>query len=257
MQGWSGRAIDPSMGQEGMNTEGAQAPRPGPAQEAAWGAATPREAMGPARLTVLAAVLLYLILPEGLTLGAALKGGVTIAEAALLFPLTRAAPRLRPDGQDWVRSAAVALIAVVNLANALSLVLLVDALLHGRNNLGHVHLDGPTLILAAVEIWLTNVLVCGLWYWEFDQGGRAARRGPRRREPDFLVPQMATLAYAPAPWTPGVVDDLSVAVTNATAFSPTDTLPLTPWAEALMLVQSLISLLIIALVAARAVNILT
>ncbi len=225
-------------------------------RDAAWGAPAHGEATWPARLAVLAAVLLYLILPEGLTLGASLKWGVTIAEVALLIPLTVAAPRMRPEARSWVRPAAVVLIAVVNLANAISLVLLVDALLHGRSKLGHVHLDGPTLIKAAIEIWLTNVIVFGLWYWELDRGGPGARRGPWRRAPDFLFPQMVTPACTPQPWAPGFVDYLYVAFTNATAFSPTDTMPLTPWAKALMLVQSLISLLTIALVAARAVNIL-
>jgi len=223
---------------------------------AAWGAPARREATWPARLAVLAAVALYLILPEGLTLGAALKWGVTIAEVALLIPLTIAAPRLPPEARRWVRPAAVALIAVVNLANALSLVLLVDALLHGRSNLGRVHLTGSELILAAIEIWLTNVIVFGLWYWELDRGGPGARRGPWHRAPDFLFPQMTTPACSPGPWAPGFVDYLYVAFTNAAAFSPTDTMPLTPWAKTLMTVQSLISLLTIALVAARAVNIL-
>jgi len=235
-----------------------QQPIPLPADErdAAWGEPAYGEATWPARLAVLAAVLLYLILPEGLTLGAALKWGMTIAEVALLIPLTVAAPRTRPEARGWVRPVAVALIAVVNLANALSLVLLVDALLHGRSNLGHVHLDGPTLIKSAIEIWLTNVIVFGLWYWELDRGGPGARRGVRHRAPDFLFPQMVTPACTAGSWSPGFVDYLYVAFTNATAFSPTDSMPLTPWAKTLMLVQSLISLLTIALVAARAVNIL-
>ncbi len=233
-------------------------PIPIPADEgdAAWGAPARGEALWPARLAVLATVLLYIALPEGLTLGIALKWGVTIVEAALLIPLAVAAPRMRPEARNWVRPASVALIAVVNLVNALSLVFLVDALLHGKSNLGHVRLTGPTLILAAIEIWLTNVIVFGLWYWELDRGGPGARRDVRHREPDFLFPQMVTPASTAGPWSPDFVDYLYVAFTNATAFSPTDTMPLTPWAKGLMTVQSLISLLTLALVAARAVNIL-
>jgi len=228
-----------------------------PTEEAAWGAPAPGQALWPARLAVLAAVLLYIVLPEGLTLGAAVKWLVTILEAALLIPLTIAAPRMRPDARGWVRPAVIALVAVVNLANVLSLVLFVDALLHGKSNLGHVKLDGPTLILSAIEIWLTNVIVFGLWYWELDRGGPIARRDRRHREPDFLFPQMITPRCTPGLWAPGFVDYLYLAFTNAAAFSPTDTMPLTPWAKALMTVQSLISLLTLALVAARAVNILT
>ena len=238
-----------------MTTDRRPSPIPSSA-EAAWGAPAPGQALWPARLAVVAAVVLYITLPEGLTLGAALKWIVTILEAALLIPLTVAAPRLQPDARGWVRPAVIGLIAVVNLVNALSLILLVDALLHGKSNLGHVHLDGRSLILAAIEIWLTNVIVFGLWYWELDRGGPGARRRPDHREPDFLFPQMVTPGVTPEPWAPGFVDYLYVAVTNATAFSPTDTMPLTPWAKTLTLVQSLISLLTIALVAARAVNIL-
>jgi len=228
-----------------------------PPEDAAWGAPAEREALWPARLAVLATVLLYTTLPEGLTLGAAPKWSVAIGEAALLIPLTIAAPRMASGLRRWVRPAAIASIAVVNLANVLSLVLLVDALLHGRSNLGRVHLDGPTLILAAIETWLTNVLVFGLWYWELDRGGPGPRSRPDHREPDFLFPQMITPTCTPGPWAPGFVDYLYLSFTNATAFSPTDTMPLTPWAKALMAAQSLISLLTIALVAARAVNILT
>jgi len=248
--------VTEGRGSKEMTTDRRLSPVP-PSAEAAWGAPASREALWPARLAVVAAVLLYLVLPEGLTLGSALKWGVTILEAALLIPLTVAAPRMRPEARGWVRPTVIGLIAVVNLANVLSLVLLVDALLHGKSNLGHVHLNGPVLVLSAIEIWLTNVLIFSLWYWELDRGGPGPRGRPDHRQPDFLFPQMTTPACSPGPWAPGFVDYLYVAFTNATAFSPTDTMPLTPWAKMLMLVQSLISLLTIALVAARAVNILT
>ena len=115
----------------------------------------------------------------------------------------------------------------------------------------------PTeLIFAAMQIWMTNVIVFGLWYWELDRGGPSARCRTSHREPDFLFPQMSTPAAAPPDWAPMFVDYLYVAFTNATAFSPTDTLPLTTWAKVLMAVQALASLLTVALVAGRAVNIL-
>jgi len=98
--------------------------------------------------------------------------------------------------------------------------------------------------------------VFALWYWELDRGGPDARRRPRHRQPDFLFPQMVTPACAGPRWAPGFVDYLYVSFTNATAFSPTDTMPLTPWAKMLLLLQALASLLTVALVAARAVNIL-
>jgi hypothetical protein len=101
------------------------------------------------------------------------------------------------------------------------------------------------------------VIVFGLWYWELDRGGPSARHDPHHREPDFLFPQMATPGAARPDWAPGFLDYLYVSFTNATAFSPTDTMPLTPLAKGLMGVQSAASLLTVALVAARAVNILS
>ncbi|MBV9547646.1 MAG: hypothetical protein JOY61_25010, partial [Chloroflexi bacterium] len=109
---------------------------------------------------------------------------------------------------------------------------------------------------SAMQIWLTNVIVFGLWYWELDRGGPSARVRADHREPDFLFPQMITPAVAPADWYPRFWDYLYVAFTNATAFSPTDTMPLTVVAKSLMTIQSIVSLLTVALVAARAVNIL-
>lgn len=143
----------------------------------------------PARLAVVAAVGLYRVLPERLTLGTALKWAVTLVEVAHVLPLSVAAQRMRPGIARWPRPLALALIVVVNLVNVLSLVLLIDALLHGRTNLGHAHLDGRTLILAAIEIWLTNVLVFALRYWELGHGGPGTRRCSEQRVPDFLVPQ--------------------------------------------------------------------
>ena len=95
----------------------------------------------------------------------------------------------------------------------------------------------------------------GLWFWELDRGGVSERMLPTHRAPDFLFPQMATPGAA-IDWTPSFIDYLYTSFTNATAFSPTDTMPLTPWAKLLMMVESLASLLTVGLVIARAVNIL-
>ena len=100
-----------------------------------------------------------------------------------------------------------------------------------------------------------NVIVFGLWFWELDRGGVTARLQPVHRRPDFLFPQMTVPGSSPG-WTPGFLDYLYTSFTNATAFSPTDTMPLTPRVKLLMMVQSLASLLTVALVISRAVNIL-
>ncbi|HEV2038064.1 MAG TPA: hypothetical protein VGQ96_05590, partial [Candidatus Eremiobacteraceae bacterium] len=147
--------------------------------------------------------------------------------------------------------AAMSLIGIVNIANVASLALLVKVLVTGTK------VTGSHVLAGAVEIWLTNVIVFALWYWELDRGGPDARASSQHKEPDFLFPQMVTPGCTRPDWSPKFLDYLYVSFTNASAFSPTDTLPLTGWAKVLMMVQALASLLTIALVAARAVNILS
>ncbi len=223
-----------------------------PATTAAWGMPAHTEPRWPASLAVLAALALSWFLPDKLTVGP--NWLIPALELALLLPLSLVAPTRQQDEPPWQRVAAVALIALVNVANVISLILLVQELLQGKAN-GKV-IVGPQLLFSAILIWLTNVLVFALWYWELDRGGPDERSHPDHRQPDFLFPQMTTPHCTHATWAPIFLDYLYVSFTNATAFSPTDTMPLTPWAKALMLVQALASLLTIALVAARAVNIL-
>jgi uncharacterized membrane protein len=142
------------------------------------------------------------------------------------------------------------LIAFITLANFIALGELLNALLN------HTKAGGQSLVYASVPIWLTNVIVFGLWYWEMDRGGPAVRLRADHRQPDFLFPQMSTPRSAPG-WTPKFLDYLYTSFTNATAFSPTDTMPLTAAAKFLMMIQSLASLLTVALVVSRAVNILS
>jgi len=220
--------------------------------EAAWGLPKHKEPRWPASLAVLVALALYWFLPEKLTLGP--NWIVPVFELALLIPLSVVSPTRRKDEPRWQRYAAVALIALVNAANLVSLALLVHDLLQGKAN--GKQIVGPQLLFSSILIWLTNVIVFGLWYWELDRGGPDERSHPAHRQPDFLFPQMTTPHCTHERWSPTFLDYAYVSFTNATAFSPTDTMPLTPVAKALMLVQSLASLLTIALVAARAVNIL-
>ena len=152
--------------------------------------------------------------------------------------------------QTRLRVVSVALIALITVANVVSLIELIHALLYGSKA------GGRPLVYASVPIWLTNVIVFGLWYWELDRGGPAARQLPKHRRPDFLFPQMSTPGSAPG-WTPDFLDYLYTSFTNATAFSPTDTMPLTTWAKLLMMLQSLASLVTVAVVISRAVNILS
>jgi uncharacterized membrane protein len=122
--------------------------------------------------------------------------------------------------------------------------------------LQHNASNGRQLISSGALVWLTNVIIFGLWYWEIDRGGPGVRAAGHDEPPDFLYPQMTDDTVEPLDWRPQFVDYLYVSLTNATAFSPTDTMPLTPRAKAMMGLQSLVSLVTIGLVVARAVNIL-
>lgn len=222
---------------------------------AAWGEATRAEHRWPASLAVVVAIVLYVTLPDRFVLGSHWLFPVLIA--VFLVPLTLLDPKRQADDAQILRWASFALIALVNAANIVSLVLLVhDLLLHGQPSHVQHGQAGKTLISSSIQIWVTNVIVFALWYWELDRGGPGQRSIADHREPDFLFPQMANPACAPKMWAPSFLDYVYVSFTNATAFSPTDTMPLTPWSKALMLIQSSASLLTVLLVAARAVNIL-
>jgi uncharacterized membrane protein len=198
---------------------------------------------------VLAAILLDLALPRRV---AVIKPTWLLPslEAVLLLGLMMAEPKPRLRHSVLRRRVALSLIGVVSAANIASLVLLVHFLLRGSNT------NGRSLIGAGIVLWLTNVLLFGLWFWELDRGGPLERRLHTDDPPDFLFPQMSAPRWAPKDWEPGLVDYLYVSFTNATAFSPTDTMPLTQVAKVLMAAQSLSALLTIGLVVARAVNIL-
>ncbi|EWM12849.1 hypothetical protein KUTG_03153 [Kutzneria sp. 744] len=140
---------------------------------------------------------------------------------------------------------------LVSAANALNGVQLVRHILDGT--IGDNALE---LLTTGADIYVTNVIVFALWYWEFDRGGPGLRAMGAREFPDFLFPQMSSPELAPKDWEPWYVDYLYLSFTNATAFSPTDVLPMRPWAKLAMMAQSMVSLVIVVLVVARAVNVL-
>jgi hypothetical protein len=151
----------------------------------------------------------------------------------------------------FVRFAALALTMLVMAINFEALVSVVRALLYTKGP------SGQALLLDALNIWFTNVVIFALWFWNIDRGGPALRGLSRKTAPDFLFPQMLGSGDGDPSWTPGFIDYLYVSFTNATAFSPTDTMPLSPQSKLLMAIEAFVSLLTVGLVAARAVNILS
>ncbi len=219
--------------------------------DVAWGVPSHGEPRWPALLAVLAAIALQLVLPDDLIRGLGNRALIPSLEGGLLLVLLIANPGHISRESSRLRIIGIALIALITVANVVSLLELIHALLYPSGS----HAGGRSLVYASVPIWLTNVIVFGLWYWELDRGGPAAREQARHRQPDFLFPQMSTPGSAPG-WTPDFLDYLYTSFTNATAFSPTDTMPLTAWAKLLMMLQSLASLVTVAVVISRAVNIL-
>ncbi|MGH7708109.1 MAG: hypothetical protein ACREM8_07385 [Vulcanimicrobiaceae bacterium] len=215
----------------------------------AWGTPATDEPRWPASVAVLIAAAVNFTLPARYTLGPSWL--VPILVLAILIPLTIVAPRRVPGESRARQAAGMIVIALVNIANIGSLALLVHRLVFNGKTI-----NGSELLYSSAGIWLTNVIVFALWYWELDRGGPDERLKRQHTAPDFLFPQMVTPGCTHAHWSPNFIDYAYVAFTNATAFSPTDTMPLTPTAKMLMLVQSIASLLTITLVAARAVNIL-
>ncbi|MBV8082654.1 MAG: hypothetical protein JOY86_06685 [Candidatus Eremiobacteraeota bacterium] len=209
------------------------------------------ESRWPPAFAIIAATILYAMLPPHLSLGP--RWLMPLLVALLLLPLLVVGPMFSGHEVSRVlRTLGITLIALVNAANIASLVLLVRALLTGMPKEG-----GLELLYSATAIWATNILVFGLWFWELDRGGPQRRLNASRRTADFMFPQMLSPQCAPSGWLPSFMDYLYLGFTNATAFSPTDTMPLTAWAKALMTIEAVISLLTIVLVAARAVNILS
>lgn len=151
------------------------------------------------------------------------------------------------------REIAIGLLALVWLFNVLGIVVLVISLVSHSA----VHITGRQLLISGGSAWLTNAIAFGLAFWELDCGGPVARAlATARRQPDFQFPQDENVELAREGWAPRLWDYFYVSLTNAMAFSPTDAMPLTRPAKALMAAESTLSAIAILLVAARAVNIL-
>ena len=225
----------------------------GQLHQPAWLRRTAEEPRLPVTIAVACAAALQAFVPHSLAFhpwwllpGIEVLLGVTI----ILFRQTKI------DRQAmFLRVLSLSLVVAASLATSWSAVHLVQELIGNTNPNGPLNHAG-TLLRVGGGIWLTNVIVFALWYWDLDRGGPAARACGDRKHTDFLFAEMTAPEFAPKDWEPRFIDYLYLSFTNSTAFSPTDTLPLTRWAKMTMMFQSAVSLGTVALVIARAVNVL-
>jgi hypothetical protein len=206
-----------------------------------------REPRWPAFVAMLAAAGVYLALPEPLTVGPSWLLLAIIV--LLLIPIAISAHR----GDHNVTR------ALTFVANAVITLAMIAALIHLVRGIPE-HLETPKALLrSALALWLTNILIFALWYWKLDAGGPLLRELPNgMAKSSFLFPQMMNRGEGSSDpcWVPNFIDYLFLAFNTSTAFSPTDTAVISRWAKIGTMLQSLISLTIIALLAARAVNVL-
>lgn len=174
-------------------------------------------------------------------------------ESVLLVVLVARDPGRIDHRSSQLRAVSICVVTLLVVDALVSTVHLVYILIQG----GALTKSATDLLAAGVIVWSSNVIAFALLYWELDSGGAAARAHEMPRVPDLAFPQQLTPELAPDGWRPRFVDYLYLGVTTSTAFSPTDAMPLAPWAKMAMTVQALISLSVLGLVVARAVNVLS
>ncbi len=248
----------------GLNPEPARSPRPAAGRRLtglqrlgqlegeiipAWLRPTDGENRLPAAAAIVVAVLLQLTVPN--KYGLHPRWLLPALELVLLAVLTALNPVRLTRATPVGKYASLLVVAVITLDNAFSAAFLDYDIVTGKASQ-----DATGLLTSGAAIYLTNIIAFGLWFWEIDRGGPFARARATSPHPDFLFPQMSSPDVAHPDWEPRFVDYLYVSFTNAVAFSPTDTMPLTRRAKALMALQSLVALSTIGLVIARAVNVL-
>jgi len=199
-------------------------------------------------LVVVLVITLQFLLPKDLSLG--FQRYICGLEASFLISLIALTPRRIGSHNPPTRNLSIALTSIMTISNISSAIKLIDGLVQGTIK------DANMLLLSGGSIWMANIVIFSLWFWELDRGGPGSRAEARKPVPDFLFPQMTAPEFSEKDWHPRFFDYLYISVTNASAFSPTDTAPLSRWAKILMMVQSLTSLVTVGLVIARAVNIL-
>jgi hypothetical protein len=227
-----------------------------PIHEPAWLRRTAEEPRLPVVFAILVAIGLQVIVPHNLTF----RPWWLLPSLELL--ILAAIIGFRQTSIDRtskvLRTLSLGLVVAASVATTWSAVQLIRALIQNQAHTAGPHpLDDPGLLLrSGGAIWLTNVIVFALWYWDMDRGGPAERACGTLKHTDFLFSEMTAPELVAKDWEPTFIDYFYLSFTNATAFSPTDTLPLSRWAKMVMMFQSGISLVTVALVVARAVNVI-
>ncbi|HVQ50595.1 MAG TPA: hypothetical protein VMS92_11175 [Mycobacterium sp.] len=206
----------------------------------------------PVLIALIAVIGLQLAIPKSYTVVP--RWPLITLELLLMAVLLWLNPLRLTNATRLGRYATWVLLAAITLDNTLSAILLDIRILSGE-----VSNKAAVLLGSGGAIFVTNIIVFGIWYWDLDRGGPFARRTGEYPYPDFMFPQMDpdTAKLVKPGWRPTFVDYLYVSLTNAMAFSPTDTMPLARWAKGMMAVQSLVAVTTVALVIARAVNVLS
>jgi uncharacterized membrane protein len=207
------------------------------------------EARWPMAGAIVAAMVLTVLLPDDVRLGQ--QWVLPSIEALLLVAVVAADPRSVTRRSRELRVLSIGLVSVLVIGSLWSTVLLIDALIHG----GPQTDSAADLLEAGSIVWVSNNIAFALLYWELDGGGAAERVHREPEHPDLAFPQQINPKIGPPGWRPRFIDYFYLSFTNATAFSPTDVMPLVPWAKLAMTVQAVISLAILGLVIARAVNV--
>jgi hypothetical protein len=202
-------------------------------------------------LAVLAAGGLRAVLPAELRSGDARWAFVVVVFGLLAILIIGDPGRIDRDSR-WLRALTGTLIGLISVVNASAAVRLVAGIIDGAK----FSTDANILLASGGAIWLTNVLAFGLWYWDLDRGGAAARARGAGHQPAFVFPEMTHAQYVGADWYPKFMDYLHLSFTTATAFSPTDVSAIRSWAKLMMMSEAAISLVVAVLVVSRAVNIL-
>ncbi|MEI6726519.1 MAG: hypothetical protein WCN81_09910 [Actinomycetes bacterium] len=209
------------------------------------------EARWPMAFAVVAVIVLTVLLPRGLVQHP--RWGVPLVEGLLLVAVIIADPGKIDLVSPRVRALSITLIALLVATTLWCTTQLIVELIRG----GADTKSAGALLAAGGIVWISNCLSFGLLYWELDSGGPAVRAHGLPAHPDFAFPQQLNPELAPEHWRPRFVDYMYLGFTSATAFSPTDAMPLKPWNKLAMMAQSTISLVLLGLVIARAVNVLT